>query len=761
MASDIVEIVPITSQQLLVHFSDGRVIHHKHLQKRSDEKVIVDPLDVKRASSGEAYLVSCAADSFYEKGIAPEQAARKSKGMDFAWFVDRWEDGRAVNDRPDHVKHHWITLTLPRPMQSGNTYTVDTGSLAKNGNRWTVRFDQASTRSEAVHVNTVGYTPNATAKYGYVYWWSGDHGSLDVKPVVGRRFWLVDQQTQVKSFEGKVAFRESAENAESAYPSDTPKANFLAADVAECDFSSFTKSGKYVLAVEGVGCSFPFRIEADVYREPFRTVARGLYHNRSGIALKRPYTEFERPAPHNPKLTPGFAGKLKYTTSRWIDWKNPDADTADKPAIEAGIKGPLESWGWYQDAGDWDSYASHIRVPQELLLAYQLAPKNFVDRELNIPESGNGVPDILDEAAWLPRFCQRLRHELIRKGWGTGGIGLRVCGDHFGGDTGPKDIAIGSWEDVDRTYIVSGEDPVSTYGYAGAAAQLAVCLKLAGVQDPEKVDWAREARESYAWAYKNTRPGDEKMVGPNRLYAAASLFRLTGDRAYEAQVRADTKSVTSSSEFWTESLYGPAVYALAGGPTPPDPDLLQRIRGAILHTADLSVETANRRALRWGGNWWHPMLIGQQTTPLVMEVAVGHGLTRTAEPARAQKYLSGVRTTCDYFLGTNALNQTWCTGLGPRHPANVFHLDAWYNGKDGPHPGIIPYGPTKKSKERGIGPWEADWVNPTCYPPIESWPGNERWFENRGCPMTSEFTIHQTTAPSAAIFGFLCAERKP
>ena len=138
----------------------------------------------------------------------------------------------------------------------------------------------------------------------------------------------------------------------------------------------------------------------------------------------------------------------------------------------AHAKGPIESAGWYQDAGDWDSYETHLRVAQELLLAYELAPKNFRDGELNIPESRNGLPDILDEAAWLPRFCHRLRHELLRKGYGTGGIGLRIAGDAFGDDekTLPdgKKVGQGSWEDVHRTWAASGEDPWSTYRYAGA-----------------------------------------------------------------------------------------------------------------------------------------------------------------------------------------------------------------------------------------------------------------------------------------------------
>lgn len=94
-------------------------------------------------------------------------------------------------------------------------------------------------------------------------------------------------------------------------------------------------------------------------------------------------------------------------------------------------------------------------MAQELLFAYELAPRNFTDGELNVPESGNGVPDILDEAAWLPRFCQRLRAELLARNYGTGGIGLRIAGDAFGSDEktlpdGSK-VGQGSWEDVDQS----------------------------------------------------------------------------------------------------------------------------------------------------------------------------------------------------------------------------------------------------------------------------------------------------------------------
>jgi hypothetical protein len=50
-------------------------------------------------------------------------------------------------------------------MQEGRTYTVDTGSLARNGTHWTLKFDMAHARSEAVHVNTLGYVLGAPEKY--------------------------------------------------------------------------------------------------------------------------------------------------------------------------------------------------------------------------------------------------------------------------------------------------------------------------------------------------------------------------------------------------------------------------------------------------------------------------------------------------------------------------------------------------------------------------------------------------------------------
>lgn len=767
-ASDLVSVQPLTDQILMLHFDDGRVEHHKRGTPRSDEKVIVDPLNTAVATQLATYAVISADDPAYKQPQMPcGNVGRKTKGTEYAWFTDRWENNRAVNDRADHAAEHWIYLTLPAPMKPGKTYTIRTGNVAQNGREWKLTYDLARSRSEAVHVNTLGYVPNAPAKFAYVYHWMGDRGGLDLKAYENRPFYLIDRKTGKKAFTGQVRFRRAKDAPETFHKSDSPPhGNFLGVDVWECDFSAFKTPGTYTTVVEGIGSSWPFQIGADVYRPAFKTVARALYHNRSGIALVKPYTEYERPAPHHPKLTPGFAGKLRYTRVRWPEWGSEGGDAKKLMAESPGVLD--DAWGWYQDAGDWDSYYSHLRVAQELLLVYDMGPGKFTDGELNIPESGNGVPDILDEAAWLPRFCRRQRAELIAKGWGTGGVSLKVSGDAFGTDEGTlpdgKKVGRGSWEDTDRVWMVAGEDPWSTYRYAGAAACLAHAYKRAGImRDPEGVDWAKEARESYVWAQKNTRPGDEQVMDESlrhpRAYAAAALFRLTGEKMYEEQLAKDTAWIKPDTLLWDDAAYGPFLYALSDNSSGGDANLLSRLRDAVLRTADESlINTLQKRALRWGGNFFMPMLIGQQTTPWVLEGVVAYTLTKTSDSERARRYRAGLYTTCDYFLGTNSLNQTWVTGLGPRHPTEIFHMDAWYNGKNKFHPGLIPYSPWRKVNDQGVGPWDADWANKTLHPAIDAWPGNERWFSNRNSPLGSEFTVHQNIGPAAALFGFLCTE---
>ncbi len=336
-SADVVEVLPLTDSIVMVHLDEGHIQHHKRGESRNEDQVIISPLDIAQATQASSYSLASLDDKEFPSDSRPTDISRKSKGTDFAWFIDKWENGRAVNDRPDHTKEHWIYLFLPAKMHRGKTYVLKTGSIAKNGAEWKFVFDELKTRSEAVHVNLLGYQPDAPQKFGYVFHWMGEKGGVDLKSYKDAKFKLIDQKSGRIAYGGQLKFRATADQPETAHVSDSPpNGNFLKADVYECDFSEFQQPGRYVLAVQGIGCSFPFEIANDVYRPAFQVTARSLYHNRSGIELKEPYTTFTRPAPHNPKLTPGFQGKLVYTSIRFTEW---GSEGGDAKKLQASFKG--------------------------------------------------------------------------------------------------------------------------------------------------------------------------------------------------------------------------------------------------------------------------------------------------------------------------------------------------------------------------------------------------------------------------------------
>ena len=759
-ASDIINVAALNSNIIMVHFDDGYVRYHQRGESRQNEWVVSEPLNALKAVTLENYTIK-SSDGFYAAPQKPAKVTRKTKGTEFTWLCQSWSQSvGCINSKPDHAKEHWIYLHLPEPLEMGKKYAVSTGDIAGNGKEWEFEFTLEKNRSEAIHVNIVGYDPRAPKKYGYVYHWAGETGGIDFSKYNGNNFYLINTKTGEQAFTGTVKFRKGKNNIETYQTGDTPNQNFLGADVYECDFSVFNAPGEYILAVDGIGSSFSFKIEKDIYRLPFYTSVRGLYHNRSGIDLEEPFTEYTRPAPHNPVKTPGFAGKLKYTTSRFVDWTNTDNSASDKPAIEAGILGPIDTWGWYQDAGDWDGYFSHMKIPAMLMLTWEIAPEKFADGELNLPEGENQIPDILDEARWLIRFFHRTRHEIMKKGYGAGGVGSRVAPDWFGHapEGTPSNLDNGQW-------IISGEDPFTTYFYAGLAGHFALVLNKLGISDTEGIDWKKEAEEAFIWAKTNAKPSDSDpskvhnyILKDFELYAAASLFRLTGNSDYLQIVKNNLSTVISTTVLDEDKKWG--TYALITGNEHRIDDVafMSKVKGSVMATADQRFASIGLRACRYGDNMWMPMVIGHGTTPRVFELMMGHFLSKSFVPSKTADYLAGIFTTADYFLGCNPLNMAWITHVGVRYPERVMHLDSWYSETGKIIPGITPYGPWRDDGANpAMGPWDIHWPYKTLYPEgINKWPGHERWFNNYTTPINAEFTVHQNTLLSAVVYGYLC-----
>jgi len=323
IAQQTIDLSPLTNQILLLHVDEGFAELASAGESTDTESVTKVAVDGILGGQTSTYSLSSADDSNYESPQSPTIVQRKTKPTEFAALcqsypvIPYYGVQGCVNFDDDHANEHWFYLNLPFPLQNGATYTLAINSqLLEEDSPIQFVYDENTNRSEAVHVNAIGYKSESNAKYGYVYQWLGDGGSLDLDGFAGATFNIVDVNSGNSMYTGQLEFRisETATETFQTNLNETPNQNFCGAEIYECDFSAFDEVGEYRLLVEGIGGSFPFEISCDAYAEPFEYTMHGLFVNRSGIALEPPYVDVARPAPHNPQQTPGFSGQLKYTT---------------------------------------------------------------------------------------------------------------------------------------------------------------------------------------------------------------------------------------------------------------------------------------------------------------------------------------------------------------------------------------------------------------------------------------------------------------
>ncbi|HEY3384988.1 MAG TPA: glycoside hydrolase family 9 protein, partial [Saprospiraceae bacterium] len=155
------------------------------------------------------------------------------------------------------------------------------------------------------------------------------------------------------------------------------------------DFSSVTTPGSYyVYDITNNKRSFHFDIKADVYNTVLKQAVRMFYYQRSGFAK-----------------TPAYAYEWDDGASHLGPLQDLDCRLATNPV--AGTSKQLHG-GWF-DAGDYNKYVNFAYEPiHDLCLAYIEYPEIWTD-DYNIPESGNGIPDLLDEVKWELDWLLRMQ----------------------------------------------------------------------------------------------------------------------------------------------------------------------------------------------------------------------------------------------------------------------------------------------------------------------------------------------------------------
>ncbi len=211
------------------------------------------------------------------------------------------------------------------------------------------------------------------------------------------------------------------------------------------DFSALSKQGEYVLYIPGLGTSYPFSIMANANHAAAIASLKGFYYIRSDMPLDEPFAgKWHRAA--------GHADTAVVIHSSAASAARPEGTVISSPG------------GWY-DAGDYNKYIVNSGISMGTLLsAYEDFSSYFDTLHTNIPESGDKVPDVLNEAIY------NLRWMLTMQDPNDGGVYHKCTNASFDGMVMPGVTTL-------PRYAVQ-KGTAATLDFAAVAAQAARILKL-------------------------------------------------------------------------------------------------------------------------------------------------------------------------------------------------------------------------------------------------------------------------------------------
>ncbi|MGB0466115.1 MAG: glycoside hydrolase family 9 protein [Pontibacterium sp.] len=680
-------------------------------------------LDSRWADNPRSYRISSGEDANYKAGISPEVIYRKSRPNDMArtgfWKFD-WP-----------ARHH-LYLKLPHPLKPGKQYRIDFNNSQLKPRIY--KHNSQRVRSEAVHVSQVGFRPEDNQKVAFLSLWRGNGNG---QPYANRLpFEVINNQSGEVVFRGRTELSKFAFESEDAY-----NQNYTGTDVYIMNFAALKTTGDYRVCVQAIGCSYNFPVNPQVWGKAFTTSVRGLYHQRSGIKLGPPYTTFQRPR----NMHPADGVKVYQSLTPLMDTQNGiNAKGTAKDNFQDLKRGKTQkivkdAWGGYADAGDWDRRIQHLHTSRLLLELAEFNPAFFQRLSLNIPESGNQLPDVLDEALWGLDFFRRLQ---TPEGGVRGGI---ESSDH------PRH-GEASWQES-QTLLAYAPGLWSSYVYAGVAARAARVLKPYSPTQAET--FKTSALKAMRWAETENRSSQYRQlphaVKDDRNLAAAELYRLTGDPQWHQIFLQTTvfQQPDAPLQKWQQHNQTEAAFVYLNTQKS-DPQVHRNTQYALLREADQSIRTGNQTAFKWTKrNPWGWVGWGNLTTPEASTLVRAHYLTRD------QKYLDAILLATQYGAGANPLNMAFTTGIGQNFPKHPLVQDQRISAQQPPE-GITVNGPLETKRQ--LDYWLAKEFKQVLFPSHEKWPTTEAYFDIYAFAPMNEFTVQSTIGPNAYIWGYLAAQ---
>lgn len=424
------------------------------------------------------------------------------------------------------------------------------------------------------------------------------------------------------------------------------------------DFSELTATGHYQIKA-GNDHSATFVIDESPYQVARQAILKAFYFYRCGI-----------------ELTEEFAGEWAHKACH----------------LEQGIvfdnqEYRLDGTGGWHDAGDYGKYTvAGAKAVADLLLAYELKPDAF-KQEIPIPETDGIIPDILHECRFELDWLLKMQ-ELD-----TGGVYHKLTTLEFPGlDVMPED-------DLEPQYFT----PMSATATGTFAAIMAMAARVYHPFDQKFATLCLErAEKAWQWLLANPEvPGFKNPIeittgeyGDNddrdeRYWAAAELFRTTGEESYHQSVKALVRESFPKNTFgWADmGGYGTIAYLL-NGEAASDQDVYTQLKASLIKEAEQLVNVCSTDGYLislknedyiWGSNM---ELMNQAMTLLF-----AHRFTEKKEfEDRALDHVH-------YLFGRNTLDMSYVTGYGDRSVMEPHHRPSVGDDVDAPVPGLVSGGP--------------------------------------------------------------------
>ena len=395
----------------------------------------------------------------------------------------------------------------------------------------------------------------------------------------------------------------------------------------------------------------------------------------------------------------------------------------------------VDACGGWHDAGDYGRYSSAAAVALgHLLYAYELFPESFSET-INIPESGNGIPDILNECLYELNWLLKMQRK-------DGGVYHKVTAFRHAEFIMPQ-------EDSDPFMFF----PVSSFATADFVAVMALASRVYKPFLPDRAACFFDAAiKGTEWLSRNAFTPFKNPEGCNtglyaddsdtdeRLWAACEMLRIdNAHREDYVKVITDlTHDYVSKADFGWEDVSGLASMSILTDPEHRSGMLEAKCKNNVLTIASRLIETSKGSAYRlameaddfvWGSN----MVVLNRAMLFILSSMI------TDSPV-SDKYIAAATEHLHYILGRNPMDISYVTGHGENAFKNPHgRVTALVGGL--PMPGWVSGGPFK------------NFMDPSALAAIPKGTAPMKCYVDEvGSYSTNEITIYWNSP-----FVFLCA----